>query len=304
MKRILSISIVVLVLLMLAAIARVAAAQAVTDPLSVCEPGSSDNCLCDIPELPCYATPTELPIPQWYATGRLHVMEFRLFDEGPWGFSTGTYRSGNEPCESIEFPPDGCPLNGFFHITLEGDEEATFWLKGPAYDADGFAIFGTFDDRLLVTLRVVSQTCTQLVCVHEPKSIVFDFDSVTLNNGLQFVPAAYDFRREGEFGEWIYNFGLELWNRSLLLWTLPSDEPIVFHYSTVLGSSVGVEMKLDHYSTDVRVPNYEAAFSPHLFAYDSPIGLPRHYLPEPRFDLAVGVGASALMLIAWALRPR
>ena len=286
-------------------VALVARAGEVTDPVSACDPIDGDPaCICDTydPGL-CFTldiseTPPTLA---WPATAPLHVTEFQFTDASPWGFSTGTYRDDRPSCQNpTAVPATGCAINGFYHWANVADlspEIAQFWLTGPAYDESGAPIFGTFDDRLLITLGMKSTSCIDFICRYGPSEIDVTAEGVQFSNGVELQSAFYNFNTSGYLWDTTVSLSLNPGYQGTFGWLKPQPGDAVFSYSTVFGNPVGARVKAEPVWSEIKLFNSTAYYSPWL-ALDLEGNPVKHNLPEPSATLMLVPGLLALAFVA------
>lgn len=283
-------------------------AQVIADPLPACDVATYSGpgyCECSfLTGEDCFEVPIHLltppPAPAFFNTARLHVKEFAFTDDSPFGFSTGVYKTGKPDCQPAAWPEGvtGCHLNGFLHTeALGGDpmDVATFWVNGPAVDANDAIIPGTEDDRFLIRVHLETRTCSNFVCRHEPTLIEIEATGAHWSNGLPIQTAVYNFSRNGEWGRWTPNLDFYGPTRSVYAYITPSLPVVDFDYSSVFGFSTGVRVLLDPTTVDSRQLFQDALYTPGI-AFSADLGvLPRHYLPEPSGALSIAIGALALV---------
>lgn len=306
MKRFVYSSAFLLALLLGLVIARMARSdQPVTDPVTECDPSLGDpQCICDPYNTEsCYILSLAATYPDlaWPATARMHVTEVQFTDDSPWGFSTGTYRSSGAPCsDPVAVPATGCATNGFYHWgTLAGTptEYVQFWMRGPAYDANGAPIFGTFDDRLLITVGIKSTSCVDFSCRFGPSEIEMDVQGVSFLNGVGMQSGFYNFNTEGYLFDMTVSLSAEPRFQGTYGWMKPQSGAAVFHYSTAFGYPLGARIKAEPAYSEILVFNASAYFSPWLTldALDPENIVPaRHNLPEPGVNLSLAVSVACL----------
>lgn len=277
------------------------------DPIPYCEPTPEnvESCFCDpySDGTVCFEAMPLVDQPPFVTSGKAHIQEFAFNDASGWRFSTGTYRSGKPDCPPGHVPaipiPDGpCSMNALVHIVTNADgkvrDALTAWFEGPAYDSNGQPIFGTFDDRLLVTVYLETPACSGFICQHVPSEFSIDRSvGATFDNGVPIIPGLYNFNRNGDFGRWYPIIDPSPQFGSIWGYFTPNVGPTTFTYSSVFGNPVGVTLK----GEPIQSPMfrfYSTAFYEPWLALDFEGNPTMHRLPEP--DLSLGLAASVVCL--------